>query len=63
MTNDTRPRDPRWRMFLGREWEILRKRDGVVSTRVGGNTNPTRNHAGHAEAVEIVLRPGADLLP
>ena len=40
--------------------ELLRKRDGVISTRVGytggENDNPTyRNHPGHAEAVEIVF--------
>jgi peptide-methionine (S)-S-oxide reductase len=38
--------------------ELLRNRDGVISTRVGytggQNENPTyRNHPGHAEAVEI----------
>ena len=43
--------------------ELLRKRDGVISTRVGytggENANPTyRNHPGHAEAVEIVFDPG-----
>ena len=42
--------------------ELLRKRDGVISTRVGytggENDNPTyRNHPGHAEAVEIVFDP------
>ena len=40
--------------------ELLRRRDGVLSTRVGytggRNENPTyRNHPGHAEAVEIVF--------
>src|SRR4051794_9194986 len=39
--------------------ELLRHRDGVISTRVGytggANDNPTYgNHPGHAEAVEIV---------
>jgi peptide-methionine (S)-S-oxide reductase len=42
--------------------ELLRQRDGVISTRVGytggENENPTyRNHPGHAEAVEIVFDP------
>jgi peptide-methionine (S)-S-oxide reductase len=42
--------------------ELLRHRDGVISTRVGytggNNDNPTyRNHPGHAEAVEIVFDP------
>src|SRR3954452_1348813 len=42
--------------------ELLRQRDGVLSTRVGytGGTNeyPTYgNHPGHAEAVEIVFDP------
>jgi peptide-methionine (S)-S-oxide reductase len=42
--------------------ELLRKRDGVISTRVGytggENANATyRNHPGHAEAVEIVFDP------
>jgi len=40
--------------------ELLRHRDGVISTRVGytggENDNPTDgNHPGHAEAVEIVF--------
>ena len=42
--------------------ELLRKRDGIISTRVGytggENDNPTYpNHPGHAEAVEIVFDP------
>jgi len=42
--------------------DLLRKKDGVLSTRVGytggDNQNPTyRNHPGHAEAVEIVYDP------
>src|SRR4051794_39071383 len=42
--------------------ELLRHRDGVISTTVGytggDNDNPTyRNHPGHAEAVEIVFDP------
>ena len=42
--------------------ELLRHRDGVISTRVGytggKNENPTyRKHPGHAEAVEIVFDP------
>lgn len=40
--------------------ELLRHRDGVISTRVGytggENDNPTvGNHPGHAEAVEIIF--------
>jgi peptide-methionine (S)-S-oxide reductase len=42
--------------------ELLRKRDGVISTRVGysGGEIPNAtygNHEGHAEAVEIVFDP------
>ena len=42
--------------------ELLRHREGVVSTRAGytggENENPTdRNHPGHAEAVEVVFDP------
>jgi peptide-methionine (S)-S-oxide reductase len=42
--------------------ELLRQRDGVISTRVGytGGDVPNatyRNHEGHAEAVEIVFDP------
>src|ERR1700760_104735 len=42
--------------------ELLREREGVISTRVGytggENDHPTyRNHPGHAEAVEIVFDP------
>jgi peptide-methionine (S)-S-oxide reductase len=42
--------------------DLLRKKDGVLSTRVGytggENEYPTyRNHPGHAEAVEIVYDP------
>ena len=42
--------------------DLIRKMDGVVSTRVGytGGTNRNatyRNHPGHAEAVEIVFDP------
>src|SRR5215475_5077768 len=42
--------------------ELLRRRDGVVSTRVGytggDNDNPTADdHPGHAEAVEVVFDP------
>jgi len=42
--------------------ELLRARDGVISTRVGytggDNDHPTyRNHPGHAEAVEIIFDP------
>ncbi len=43
--------------------EMFRKRDGVISTRVGytGGHVPNatyQNHDGHAEAVEIVFDPG-----
>ncbi len=43
--------------------ELLRHRDGVLSTRVGytggQNANPTAgNHPGHAEAVEVIFDPG-----
>jgi peptide-methionine (S)-S-oxide reductase len=42
--------------------ELLRHRDGVVSTRVGytggDNDHPTAgNHPGHAEAVEVIFDP------
>jgi methionine-S-sulfoxide reductase len=42
--------------------ELLRYRDGVISTRVGytggENANPTDgNHPGHAEAVEVIFDP------
>jgi methionine-S-sulfoxide reductase len=43
--------------------DLIRKRPGVISTRVGytggENANATyRNHPGHAEAIEIVFDPG-----
>jgi peptide-methionine (S)-S-oxide reductase len=42
--------------------DLLRRRDGVLETRVGysGGTTPNatyRNHGGHAEAVEIIFDP------
>ena len=42
--------------------ELLRHRNGVISTRVGytggENDNPTAdNHPGHAEAVEVIFDP------
>ena len=42
--------------------QLLRHRDGVISTRVGWtggqNDNPTEeNNSGHAEAVEVVFDP------
>jgi peptide-methionine (S)-S-oxide reductase len=42
--------------------ELLRDRDGVISTRAGytggENDNPTAgNHPGHAEAVEVIFDP------
>jgi peptide-methionine (S)-S-oxide reductase len=43
--------------------ELLRDRDGVLSTRAGytggENDNPTADdHPGHAEAVEVIFDPG-----
>ncbi len=43
--------------------ELLRQRNGVISTRVGytggENDNPTADsHPGHAEAVEVIFDPG-----
>ena len=42
--------------------ELFRRRDGVLSTRVGytGGDRPNatyRNHGGHAEAIEIIFDP------
>ncbi|MDO8358967.1 MAG: peptide-methionine (S)-S-oxide reductase MsrA, partial [Devosia sp.] len=42
--------------------DLIRRRPGIVSTRVGytGGTNPNatyRNHGTHAEAIEIVFDP------
>ena len=42
--------------------ELLRHRDGIISTRVGytggENDNPTAgDHPGHAEAVEVIFDP------
>jgi peptide-methionine (S)-S-oxide reductase len=42
--------------------ELLRRRDGVISTRVGytggDNDDPkASNHPGHAEAVEVIFDP------
>ena len=42
--------------------ELLRHRNGMISTRVGytggDNDNPTAdNHPGHAEAVEVIFDP------
>ena len=42
--------------------DLIRRRPGVVSTRVGytGGTNPNatyRNHGTHAEAIEIIFDP------
>ena len=42
--------------------DLIRKKDGVLSTRVGytGGTNPNatyRNHGTHAEGVEIIFDP------
>jgi peptide-methionine (S)-S-oxide reductase len=43
--------------------ELLRRRDGIIATRVGytggENANPDAgHHPGHAEAVEVVFDPG-----
>ena len=43
--------------------ELLRRRDGVISTRAGytggSSENPTGDHhPGHAEAVEVIFDPG-----
>ena len=48
--------------------DLIRKRPGVLSTRVGYTggdvANATyRNHGTHAEAIEITFDPSADLLP
>ena len=61
MTNKTETAILAGGCFWGMQ-ELLRKRDGVISTRVGytggANENATyRNHPGHAEAVEIVFDP------
>jgi peptide-methionine (S)-S-oxide reductase len=61
LTNNTETAILAGGCFWGVE-ELLRKRDGVISTRVGytggQNDNPTYpNHPGHAEAVEIVFDP------
>ena len=61
MTNKTETAILAGGCFWGMQ-ELLRNRDGVISTRVGytggENENATyRNHPGHAEAVEIVFDP------
>ena len=61
MTNNTETAILAAGCFWGVQ-ELLRQRDGVISTRVGytggENENPTYgNHPGHAEAVEIVFDP------
>jgi peptide-methionine (S)-S-oxide reductase len=43
--------------------ELLRRRDGVISTRVGYTGGPgghptADDHPGHAEAVEVIFDPG-----
>ena len=48
--------------------DLIRKQPGVISTRVGytGGDVPNatyRNHGSHAEAIEIIFDPDADLLP
>ncbi|ANJ27301.1 peptide-methionine (S)-S-oxide reductase MsrA [Agromyces aureus] len=61
MTNPTETAILAGGCFWGME-DLIRKRPGVVSTRVGytggSNAEPTyRNHPGHAEALEIVFDP------
>src|SRR4249919_4289350 len=61
VTNDTETAILAGGCFWGVQ-DLLRKRDGIISTRVGytggENANPTYgNHPGHAEAVEIVFDP------
>ena len=61
MTNDSETAILAGGCFWGAQ-ELLRHRDGVISTRVGytggENANATYgNHPGHAEAVEIVFDP------
>ena len=61
MTNNTETAILAGGCFWGVQ-ELLRERDGVISTRVGYtggyNANPTyQNHPGHAEAVEVVFDP------
>ena len=48
--------------------DLIRKRPGVISTRVGytGGDVPNatyRNHGTHAEAIEIIFDPEQDVLP
>src|SRR5258708_16762039 len=48
--------------------DLIRKRPGVISTRVGytGGDVPNatyRNHGGHAEAIEITFDPGQTSYP
>jgi peptide-methionine (S)-S-oxide reductase len=61
MTNNTETAILAGGCFWGVQ-ELLRKRDGVISTRVGYSGGEVPNatyydHAGHAEAVEIVFDP------
>ena len=61
MTNNTETAILAGGCFWGAQ-ELLRKRDGVISTRVGytggENANATyRNHGNHAEALEIIFDP------
>jgi peptide-methionine (S)-S-oxide reductase len=61
MTNDTETAILAGGCFWGVQ-ELLRQRDGVISTRVGytggEKENPTYgSHSGHAEAVEIIFDP------
>jgi len=58
--NETRPRTSR-RLLLGNAG-LIRKRPGIVTTRVGYSggdvVNATyRHHEGHAEAIEIIFDP------
>lgn len=61
MTNSTERAVLAGGCFWGMQ-DLIRKRPGVLKTRVGytggENDNPTyRNHPGHAEAIEIVYDP------
>jgi peptide-methionine (S)-S-oxide reductase len=62
MTNKTETAVLAGGCFWGMQ-EMLRKRDGVISTRVGYTGDPNhpnatyRSHGDHAEAIEIVFDP------
>ena len=59
--NERRTRHPRGWLLLGTQ-DLIRRLDGVISTRVGytGGDVPNatyRNHGTHAEAIEIIFDP------